>query len=509
MLPYLVAVAVVSTAIVWYVLDSVYLPKHLDVEPPLLRSRIPYVGHIIGLLHHGTRYFEITSANCKSPIYSLNMLNGKVYVITSPELVSAVNRSSRALVFNPFIAQVGKRITGHDETATKIIQHNLNAEDGPGYVPEIHDGTLTALAESASVDDMTYTMLREISNLKQDSEINLFSWVRQVFTQCGTTAIYGPDNPLARDGGKLAEEFWEFDKDLNTIMLDLFPHILAPKADSARTNLGIGFQRYFEQYQPEVAQSSAYTGTRYRINTEYGLDHWNAARLEVGVLLGILANIVPAMFYTIVHIYHDKGLLRQVRDELEKTSIIDRGNVWTLNIGTMREKCHLLRATFNEVLRHHALGSSARYVREDVVLENRYLLRKGMVVQMPMAVLHKSQIAWGEDASSFRPARFLKSNDALTSGKGDFKANLAAYRPFGGGTHLCPGRHLATAETMALAAYMVLQFSMEPADGEPWRIPRSRQESLATNVFPPEHDIRVRLGKREGLEDVRLEFSMS
>ena len=34
------------------------------------------------------------------------MLKEKVYVITDPELVNAINRASRVLVFNPFIAQL-------------------------------------------------------------------------------------------------------------------------------------------------------------------------------------------------------------------------------------------------------------------------------------------------------------------------------------------------------------------------------------------------------------------
>ena len=215
------------------------------------------------------------------------------------------------------------------------------------------------------------------------------------------------------------------------------------------------------------------------------------------------------MFYTVLHIFHKKELLCRIREELEKTSVVKAGTTWTLKIATMREECKLLQATFKEVLRHHALGSSARYVREDVMLDNRYLLKKGMVVQMPMAVLHKDPSAWGSNASSFQPERFLKSGDGSTAAKGEFKPNLAAFRPFGGGTALCPGRHIATSETMALAAYMVLRFSMEPAVGAVWEIPEPKQGSLATNVFPPGHDIRVRLGRREGYENVRWEFSMS
>ena len=60
MLPYLTLIAAAATLIVWYILDHVYVPKHLSNEPPLLPSTIPYIGHIMGLLRHGSGYFEIT-----------------------------------------------------------------------------------------------------------------------------------------------------------------------------------------------------------------------------------------------------------------------------------------------------------------------------------------------------------------------------------------------------------------------------------------------------------------
>lgn len=34
--------------------------KHQAREPPLVRQRIPYVGHVAGLFLHGMKYFEFT-----------------------------------------------------------------------------------------------------------------------------------------------------------------------------------------------------------------------------------------------------------------------------------------------------------------------------------------------------------------------------------------------------------------------------------------------------------------
>ena len=140
------------------------------------------------------------------------MLNGKVYVVTDPELVNAVNRSSKVLAFNPFIAQLGKRITGHDDATSRIVQMNLNGENGPGYVTEIHDGTVAALGNPASIESISRTLLGEFSShldqLQQKREISLFAWTRQVMTRCSTTAIYGSTNPLDGHPEKLDQVFW-------------------------------------------------------------------------------------------------------------------------------------------------------------------------------------------------------------------------------------------------------------------------------------------------------------
>ena len=140
------------------------------------------------------------------------MLNGKVYVVTSIDLVNAVNRNSKVLAFNPFIAQLGKRITGHDEATSRIVQHNLNGESGPGYVTDIHDGSFVSLAPGESLENMTRAMLVEAStyfqSLKQGDVISLFAWTKRMVTMSSTRAIYGPKNPFNQHEGKLIEAFW-------------------------------------------------------------------------------------------------------------------------------------------------------------------------------------------------------------------------------------------------------------------------------------------------------------
>jgi hypothetical protein len=141
------------------------------------------------------------------------MLNGKVYIVTAPELVAAVNRNSKTLAFNPFIAALGMRITGHDDVTSQIVQHNLNGEEGPGYVIDVHDNLVTALAPGPNLEAMLEPLLHAVDDYLlylQDGrtvEVDFFSWTRRMMTMCSTRAIYGPLSPFA-EHPEYCDLFW-------------------------------------------------------------------------------------------------------------------------------------------------------------------------------------------------------------------------------------------------------------------------------------------------------------
>lgn len=139
------------------------------------------------------------------------MLNGKVYIVTAPDLINAVNRNSKKIAFNPFVAMLGKRITGHDEDTSRIVQHNLNGENGPGYVIDVHDRIVLALAPGKDLQQTTKAMLSPLSihlkSVAPDAELNLFEWTRYTITMCSTRALYGGKNPIERDP-KFVDSFW-------------------------------------------------------------------------------------------------------------------------------------------------------------------------------------------------------------------------------------------------------------------------------------------------------------
>ena len=218
-------------------------------------------------------------------------------------------------------------------------------------------------------------------------------------------------------------------------------------------------------------------------------------QLEVGTLLGILVNSTPTLFYMLHYIYADDDLLKDVRAEVENCVAHESKQQTQLRWAktNFRDECPVMFSTFQEVLRFYSHGASARLVLEDTMLNEQYLLRKDAVVLMATSVLHTDPAVWGPP--EFNARRFLQKQ------AGARRNAAASYRPFGGGSTICPGRHFATAEVLAFTAMLVYQFEMSPVSGK-WKVPDMVQPNLAVNVFPPKNDVLVHMTLREGLEAV-------
>jgi cytochrome P450 len=111
------------------------------------------------------------------------------------------------------------------------------------------------------------------------------------------------------------------------------------------------------------------------------------------------------------------------------------------------------------------MGTSVRIALEDHMLDGKYLIKKGGTVMIPGHVQHSSAAIWGDDVAEFKHTRFVKT-------PGSKRYNSVAFRGFGGGTTLCPGRHFATMEILLFATLLMLRFDVRLANGATeWPIP--------------------------------------
>lgn len=259
----------------------------------------------------------------------------------------------------------------------------------------------------------------------------------------------------------------------------------------------------------------------------------------------------------LLHGWTDPTLLFDLRTELDaailKSTTTEGTQLYTLDVSALRHSCPLLLSTFQEMLRFHSYSAAARMVLEDTVLADRYLLRKGSMVQMPSAVLHADKNMWGDDSTVFNARRTLRrtgtgtgtikesssaaDNEGRISAPGSDKTtnkdkekstklHPAAFRSFGAAPWLCPGRHFATTEVLVFVASMLMRFEIEPATpvtpaqssaadsnkaGTTWPpFPTTDGAHISTSVLPPDYDFNVRIRRREGVEKgARFEIKLS
>lgn len=251
------------------------------------------------------------------------------------------------------------------------------------------------------------------------------------------------------------------------------------------------------------------------------------AGTDIALIFAILGNTKPAAWWLIYHIFSDERILRDIRDELfsvpglittttetetEKDQIDDGGGgiCASIDLAMIRTHCPILLSTLQETLRYRAVSNSVRKVMEqDILLDGRYLLKKNSLVMLPHSVQHTSASAFGEDVNTFNHLRFVRRRkEGGGGGSSSGQPDRRAFYAFGGGHGMCPGRHFASMEMMALGVLLVLRFDITPVagpDGGPnangcdgkWVEPTCEKSPLTTGVPYPDEEIYVRVTSRD------------
>ena len=281
-----------------------------------------------------------------------------------------------------------------------------------------------------------------------------------------------------------------FEGKFHLLLLDFLPRMTTAGGYRARENVTSAFCDYYQGGIPVGASNLI----RERVTTgrKYGLTTETLARLDVGFAQAILLNTVPVSVWMLFYIFSSPSLLDEIRTEV--SPLCTSGNIDPTNI---RLACPVLNSTWHEVLRVFSYLPQGRTVLEDTMLDDRFLLTKGATVLIPSGIIHADTDTWGPDAAVFDPHRFMPDRK---------KAPPAAFRGFGGGSLMCPGRHFAATEVMVFVATMVAGFEVVPKNGETWDIPEPDKFRPSLGVLKPIDGRDVRIERRKGCEAVTWSF---
>lgn len=264
------------------------------------------------------------------------------------------------------------------------------------------------------------------------------------------------------------------------MVLNVAPHIIARKPWKAREALVKAFEAYLAGKGYE--EGSQLAKARWEGHSKLGLSVEDIARLEVSLSFGLLSNTVPSTFWLLFDLYSRPDILEQVREEVRENALhLDTthgSRTAIIDLADLRDKCPLFVSVFQECIRIRSNGAPTRYVFEDVMLDGKYLLKKGATLQMPNSAIHAHASSWGSTAADFNPTRYLKSSPR----------KLGGFLGFGVSPSICPGRHFASSEILCFAAALILRFDFSPlsssSSAAPWVDPPLNY-ALAASVTPP------------------------
>ncbi|KAI9150687.1 phospholipid-translocating P-type ATPase [Paramyrothecium foliicola] len=490
------SVLLLGAVMLYYIMWPV---KMNSKEPPMLRPRIPVIGHLLGLIRYSNEYGDVIARKFKAPGYTLPILGGKLYLFTSPGFTDAVFKN-RALSFDPHIRDFVAGSTGIDRAGLDIYENQefyaawLKIVYGSMTGPELLKMNIRAVDNIALALNQAIT--RDVTTID-----NFFDWIRTLMLVASSEALWGTKSPF-RDPENV-QHYWDFDDGLHLLIPSFIPSALKRKPLAARNGLQKAFADYYSAKDDCHDDVAPFTKERMALERKFGMSARSSGALEVGVAQGALFNTIMTTYWFYTYVLSNPETVDKLRQELapfveEDKSDTGAAPLFKFHIHRIEQNCPLLMSAFRETQRLAFLGTVNRKVMADTELSDgntTYQLKEGAQLMIANWVLQKDDKEWGIDVDVFKADRFI----------GEDKANAHGFYPFGGGKHICPGRYFASGEILGAFAILLLGYDVTDSNGNPVTVPKGTVPPLTNGIGKPAagSDLRVRITRRKGWEDAR------
>ncbi|KAL1845876.1 hypothetical protein Daus18300_014422 [Diaporthe australafricana] len=455
-------------------------------EPTSISDTIPFFTPIINMVSKGGAFHRLMRDKYNLPIYTLRLPGSRMYVVNSPGLLTSIQAQFRTLSFTAIEANIAANLLGCKKATIDIMTRDVTKDEGylMSYPKYVH----SALSSGPGLDAMNRRAIEVLAksldewSQKGATKIQLWQWTRHELLLASTESVYGPKNPY-RDPA-MEKAWYTFEPKMMMFILNLFPSVFAKESFKAREYMVKVWEEYFDAGSYE--QGSELLKARVKINNNFKIALMETARIEVAGSQAILTNTLPGTFWMVYHLFSDPVVLQSIRNELSKGVRQDDDGTCTIDLAHVKSSCPILLSTFKETMRMYSTSTATRIAMQDCQLNNQYLLKKGSTIMMPSAVQHTNLSVWGDTVDEFNHERFAP---------GSKRVNPVAFRGFGGGTTLCPGRHFASTEILMFSALLALRFDLHPMDGK-WSAPTTSKSPMVNAMPVPDWDINVEMRPR-------------
>ncbi|ODA79240.1 hypothetical protein RJ55_04833 [Drechmeria coniospora] len=350
------------------------------------------------------------------------------------------------------------------------------------------------LVDAVLSDLCRHLEARFIDNGNGDKECDLGSWIAYCAWDVVSATTFSEDFQYMAEGLSLIGQIPWLDSllDKNPVVR-LGPPNLANATAIAVEHIARRTQGRDANYDPEVPDYLQHYLEAQRERPEAVRDEFVIQYVLVNLVAGAdtTANTIRAILYFALR---NRPVWERLCAEVRKAPW--EGKVAPYNVA---KGLPYLDAVVRESIRLHpgvSMLLERRVPPSGLVLPDGSFVPPGTEVGINPYVAGRNKSVYGDDADEFRPERWLPS-DGETATSPSYEARLkrfnAADVAFGGGSHICMGRHFAFVEVYKMVATLLRHYDIALADP-------TKEWWVAGVWFPRQRGIICRLRRRGSAE---------
>ncbi|XP_062974589.1 24-hydroxycholesterol 7-alpha-hydroxylase isoform X2 [Elgaria multicarinata webbii] len=417
-----IAVAILLTVVVGFVVVWVLFQSRHCIEPPCIRGWIPWLG---AALQFGRAPLEfIEQARLKhGPVFTVYMLGKRYTFVTDEE------------GFQTFCTS---KDTDFEQAVQQTVQHAVSVPEeifykNRGRLYTMIKGRLSLSNLHLLSGSLCQEFQEHMEDLGPQGTEELKDLVRHIMFPAVVNILFGKDMFLTtRDNIKEFEEhFQNYDDDFEYAVQ--FPEYFMKKWSKSKKWLLKSFGKvvmFAEKTNPSDGCSK--TLFQHVLEILQGKDF--SAHYGLMLLWASQANAIPVSFWTLGFILSHPSVYKNVRKELE--SVYSKSGKEKIKLSEDDlKRLQFIKWCILETLRLRAPGAIVKKVINPIKVQN-VVIPAGDLLMLSPYWIHRNPKYFPEP-HIFKPDRWKEANLE----KNTF---LDGFVAFGGGAHQCPGRALAT-----------------------------------------------------------------
>ncbi|KAG8873935.1 hypothetical protein FRB97_006341 [Tulasnella sp. 331] len=420
--------------------------KGADKSPPMISSWVPWLGNTWQLDRDGYAFLKAAQDKYPAGIFGVTYAGQKLYFVTSPELINQVHKQHKMAWTKNIFSLSDKALFGSMVFPEKLAPH---------FDRSISPKNMMGLLES--FDNHLQNIVTEMSLPDPNDSVSLTNFVIQITYKATALAMFGP----TFDAEGTWEDFNSFDSLVWKVANGYPPSLLRGFADTRERVI-----KAYEKYLEAPHEPSELIGGQQQIARDGGFDLRDRGVIMLCDFWPVMANLPWGTLWTLIMQLKEPSGVKPLVDELDAAgaqfldtstgATVDRYYEYPLTFLQSSPSLPLLDSAFSETLRYATDSYSMRGVAPDEgTILGGYELKKGDTVICSTRNVHMDEKQF-EHAEKWIPERFLNDTESGKGTEGNYK-----WMPFGGGTKICPGRHLAQYHVKTLITTLLKNFRFE------------------------------------------------